>query len=277
MLKGLDARFVKYMRGHVPQYDDDLATKGYVDKKDGYIEPRLVRDSDTTLGVNEAGLIIIANTQDVIITLPALSDFTIEDHLHTYIIDKVAGVYDVIIQTQGGDTFTYGNTEFHLGNHLWSFSIHGSSKGFMLARNITVDTRLAYTGTAWASSNFTTATKVPLDTIIHEDPSGLVDWRDATKDIEVLTAGSFLVDFTINFESLTNPAEWSILAGVYKNGVIIDEITISQSGFKAGIMTVVSPSKSVDCVSGDILDLRVSSATLAGQLNNAYFNVAIRL
>ena len=30
-MKGLDARFVKYFPGHVPQYPDDIATKEYVD------------------------------------------------------------------------------------------------------------------------------------------------------------------------------------------------------------------------------------------------------
>lgn len=276
-MKGIDARFVKYNRGHVPQYGDDLATKDYVDQHPTYLTPRLVRDADTVLGIDEQGLIIIANTQDVIIELPDLTEYTDPNHLHIYNIDKVGGSFDVFLKTQNGDTFIYGNTEFHLGKHLWSFIIHGSSKGFMLGRNITVDTKVSYGGTAWASTNFLTPTKIPMDTILHEDVSGLVDWRDATKDIEVLTDGNYEILYTINVESLTNVGEWSTLGLVYVNGAPVSELTVASSGYKAGLLTIVSASKSVELVSGDIVDLRLQSPDLAGQMNNAYFDIAIRL
>ena len=128
-----------------------------------------------TVTLDDMLLVVAATTSDITITLPPRSLIPAGLYQVLEFVPVVTNGYKIRIQTQGDDTFPFGNTWFDLPRAQKHCEIGLGAHGFNLRRNITVNS--SYIIDNLNATNFSTPTFIEWDAEDVNTQSQIIHWQ----------------------------------------------------------------------------------------------------
>jgi hypothetical protein len=232
--------------------------------------------SDYTITLEDETLVCAATANNITITLPLLSSFETGAYDIIEFIPIVQNGYKIRIQTQGADTFPFGNTWFDLPASK-QFEVGLAAHGFNLRRNIAVKAHY-HRNASWSATNFSSPAAIPFDEEDGNNQSELIQWDSGTNPerVYVQTSGSYDVSFGVDIDS-TGGGTWTCIAQVYLNGLPVAHADVRTGNYGNEDQSLTFIPIAIDLVAGDYLELYLDQNNLTGNMVGVTFNVSIRL
>jgi len=255
--------------------DGDLGHDGIYDQK------IVVKTATFTYDPTEGIPVINSGDGSMVMILPPISDWADRAYRNIIHIVHATGGNNLTVHLSGAETFTWGNTYFDLGTQSKGFTFaavnHGALELYGILRNTTIHATSQRVA-AWNATNFSSVTIIPWDNELHNNQDEILAYTaGASARYTVLTAGDYVLSYTVDINSTGGATPWTATAQIYKNGGALAGTIVSSGNSKNGDQSFSMIPDSFELAASDYLDLRLIHSGLTGELLRSTFNISIRL